>query len=367
MQIPFVDLKIQYNRIKHEIHHAIDNVLTEATFVGGKPLKDFEVNFASLYDVKHVIGVGNGTDAIYIVLKMLGIGPGDEVITSAISWISTSETITQTGARPVFVDVDPETLTIDPNLIKNKITAKTKAVIPVHLYGQMAYVSRIAELCKKHRLYLIEDCAQSHFSSENGVLAGKTGIAGTFSFYPGKNLGAYGDAGCIITQDDHLERNLRMYANHGALVKHEHQMEGVNSRLDTIQAAILNVKMKYISDWNKKRIELAAHYSQQLEKVKQIVIPKARPDTVHTFHLYVIQTTERDRLKKYLEAQGIQTSIHYPTALPNLPAYKYLGHVQSDFPVASRLQQEILSLPMYPELEKEQVNYVCMKISEFYM
>jgi dTDP-4-amino-4,6-dideoxygalactose transaminase len=366
MQIPFVDLKAQYNNIKHEIREAIDRVLSETTFIGGKPLKDFETNFASHCDIKHVIGVGNGTDAIYVVLKMLGIGPGDEVITAANSWISTSETISQTGAKPVFVDVDPETFTIDPNLIEGKITPKTKAVIPVHLYGQMAHISQIAELCKKYKLYLVEDCAQSHFSSENGVLAGKTGVAGTFSFYPGKNLGAYGDAGCIITNDDYLERKFRMYANHGALIKHEHQMEGINSRLDTVQAAILNVKLKHISDWNRKRIHNAGLYREQLDKLKFIKSPTVRRNTIHTFHLYVIQAPERDRLKKHLEAKGIHTAIHYPTALPNLPAYQYLGHAQSDFPIASRLQNEVLSLPMYPELETGQINYVCEKISEFY-
>jgi dTDP-4-amino-4,6-dideoxygalactose transaminase len=366
MQIPFVDLRIQYDHIRQEIDAAIDEILNTATFVGGKPVKDFESAFAAAYGVKYVIGVGNGTDAIYIVLKMLGITQGDEVITTATSWISAAETISQTGARPVFVDVDPHTVTIDPALIEAKISKRTKAIIPVHLYGQMAHINQIAELCRKYKLYLIEDCAQSHFSAEKGVLAGKTGIAGTFSFYPGKNLGAYGDAGCIITNDDYLASRFRMYANHGALVKHEHQIEGINSRLDSIQAAILSVKLKYIKNWTAKRISNAVHYSEQLKGIEQIRIPQVRDNTIHTFHLYVIQARDRDNLKQHLERQGIQTAIHYPTALPNLPAYAHLAHSPSDFPVATRLQNEILSLPMFPELETEQIDFVCEKIREFY-
>jgi dTDP-4-amino-4,6-dideoxygalactose transaminase len=297
---------------------------------------------------------------------MLGIGPGDEVITSACSWISTSETISQTGAKPVFVDIHPNTYTLDYRQIENKITANTKAVIPVHLYGQMAHIREIKKICDQHRLYLIEDCAQSHFSSEQNVLAGKTGIAGTFSFYPGKNLGAYGDAGCIITDDDVLAARCRMYANHGSLKKHDHQMEGINSRLDTMQAAILNVKLNYIDRWTQARIKNARLYSQKLRDEKGIVLPQVREETVHTFHLYVIRTTQRDELKSYLEQKGIQTAIHYPVALPNLPAYQYLGHKPEDFPVASRYQNEILSLPMYPELSEEQIHFVCDSIQSFF-
>lgn len=366
MQIPFVDLKAQYNSIKPRIDQAIYEVLNETNFIGGKPIKDFESKFSSLYRVKHMIGVANGTDAIYIVLKMLGIQEGDEVITTACSWISTSETITQTGAKPVFVDIDPSTYTINPTQIEEKITAKTKAIIPVHLYGQMADMISIKSICDAHKLFLIEDCAQSHFSEQNGTLAGNFGDAGTFSFYPGKNLGAYGDAGCIITSSDSLAKKCRMYANHGALKKHEHEMEGINSRLDTLQAAILNVKADYILDWTSSRIKNAAYYTVLLSNIEDIEIPLVRANSKHTFHLYVIKTKLRNELKDYLASLNIQTAIHYPTALPNLKAYEYLGHSKGDFPVASAHQDEILSLPLFPELSNEQIEYVCDGIRSFF-
>jgi dTDP-4-amino-4,6-dideoxygalactose transaminase len=366
MTVPFVDLREQYASIKDEINNAIHTVLNEATFVGGSHVKNFESDFGTQYGVRNVIGVGNGTDAIYIVLKMLGIGPGDEVITTAASWISTSETISQTGAKPVFVDIDPNTYTIDVRLIEKKITSRTKAILPVHLYGHIAEVSKLKKICEQQNLFLVEDCAQSHFSSELDVLAGKSGIAGTFSFYPGKNLGAYGDAGCIITNDDKFADRCRMFANHGSLQKHDHQMEGINSRLDSLQAAILNVKLRYISVWTQARINNAIHYQDLLKDVTQITLPVVREKTRHTFHLFVIRTQKRDELKKYLESRGVQTAIHYPTALPNLPAYKYLGLSPGEFPVASQYQSQILSLPMYPELTRTQIEFVCNEIKQFY-
>ncbi len=366
MQVPFVDLKAQYNSIKPRIDQAIFQVIDETNFIGGKPIRDFESKFASLYNVKNVIGVANGTDAIYIVLKMLEIGKGDEVITTASSWISTSETITQAGAKPVFVDIDSSTYTINPKQIEEKITAKTKAIIPVHLYGQMADMHSIKSICDTHKLFLIEDCAQSHFSEQNGILAGNFGDAGTFSFYPGKNLGAYGDAGCIISNSDSLSKKCRMYANHGALKKHEHEMEGVNSRLDTLQASILNVKADYILDWTSARIKNAAYYTELLSDIEEITMPSVRKNTKHTFHLYVIKTKMRNALKQHLESLNIQTAIHYPTALPNLKAYEYLNYSKDDFPIASAHQNEILSLPMFPELTKEQISYVCDGIRSFF-
>jgi dTDP-4-amino-4,6-dideoxygalactose transaminase len=366
MNIPFVDLKAQYASIKKEIDSAISQVLNETNFIGGKPVKDFESKFASLYKVKNVVGVANGTDAIYIVLKMLGIGPGDEVITSASSWISTSETISQTGATPVFVDIDPDTYTINPLLVEEKISLRTKAIIPVHLYGQMAHIGDIKSICEKHKIHLIEDCAQSHFSEENGQLAGTFGIAGTFSFYPGKNLGAYGDAGGIVTNDDPLAQKCRMYANHGALKKHAHQIEGINSRLDTLQAAILHVKANYITEWTSARIANADHYNAALKDIREITLPSVRKNTKHTFHLYVIRTDKRDQLKSHLESNGIQTAIHYPTALPKLEAYKYLNHAKNDFPVASKYQNEILSLPMYPELTLSKIEFIGNQIRDFF-
>jgi len=366
LPVPFVDLNIQYESIKDEMETALKSVFTEMTFIGGRFVQQFEQDFAKAYGVKHVISCGNGTDSLYIIMKMLGIGPGDEVITVANSWISSSETITQTGARVVFADVHPEYYSINETQLKQKLTSRTKAVVAVHLHGQVCEMDFIQSFCKTHSLYLIEDCAQAHFSEYRGTKAGLFGIASSFSFYPGKNLGAYGDAGCMMTNDDDLATKLRMYARHGALKKHEHQIEGVNSRMDSLQAAILSVKLHHINKWTNQRMAHAALYSRLLSEVKEIVLPRVRPHSKHTFHLYVIRCKDRQELMRSLKEKGIETSIHYPTALPNLKAYQYLNHTPADFPVASQLQNEILSLPMFPELTEEQIKYVAKSIRQFY-
>ncbi len=366
MKIPFVDLTAQYLSIKEEIDSAIKNVLTDTAFIGGKYVKAFEQQFAAAYGVKHVISCANGTDSLYILMKMLGIREGDEVITVANSWISSSETITQAGARPVFVDVHPRYFSMDEKKLEQAITKSTKAVIAVHLQGQMCAIEEIAAICKKHGPFLIEDCAQSHFSTVKGKNAGLFGHAASFSFYPGKNLGAYGDAGCIITNEDALAEKCRMFANHGALKKHHHLMEGINSRLDGLQAAILSAKLPHIMEWTTKRIENANLYSKYLQGISGVKIPEPRPGTQHSYHLYVILAERRDELMKYLGEQQIETSIHYPTALPNLPAYAYLNYKPSDFPVATSLQSQILSLPMYPELQESGIRYVADQIRRFY-
>lgn len=365
MKVPFVDLKKQYYSIKNDIDEAIFNVLEETSFIGGKHVDAFEENFAKLYGVKHCISLANGTDSLYISMKMLGIGQGDEVITSAYSWISSSETISQTGATPIFVDID-EYFTIDVNKIEEKITPKTKAIIPVHIHGQMCDIERIIEIADKYNLAVIEDCAQSHFSEFNRVRAGLRGIVGSFSFYPGKNLGAYGDAGCLITNDNELALKIRMYARHGALKKHQHQIEGINSRLDGLQAAVLNVKLPYILQWTQKRIDNSIIYNQVLQDVEEIELPKVRENTKHTFHLYVIKAQKRDELAVFLKEKGIETAVHYPTALPNLKAYEYLNLAQGIYKEATENENKILSLPMFPELEKEQIQYVAECIKEFY-
>lgn len=366
MQVPFVDLKAQYGNIKKEIDSAIENVINDTAFIGGKYVKEFEAGFAKIYGVKHVISCGNGTDSLYIIMKKLSIGAGDEVITVANSWISSAETIGQTGATPVFVDVHPEYYSIDDNLIEEAITPKTKAIILVHLQGQMCDVDKVEAICKANNIDLIEDCAQSHFSEYKGTRAGKVGIAGSFSFYPGKNLGAYGDAGCIITNDDDLAIKFRMYANHGALIKHQHEIEGINSRLDGLQAAILSAKLPYILQWTEQRVNCAKLYQKHLAGISEISLPKVRPDSKHTFHLFVIRAERRDDLMTYLKEKNIETAIHYPTPLPNLPAYAYLNKTPADFPVASQLQKEILSLPIYPELEEEKIKYIAESIQSFY-
>lgn len=366
MQIPLVDLKAQYISIKEQIDGAIKAVIEETSFIGGRFVKSFESNFASLYGVRHVVPCANGTDSLYIIMKMLGIGDGDEVITVANSWISSSETITQVGARPVFVDAHPDYYSLDESKLEQLITERTRAVIAVHLQGQMCAIETIKNICDKHDIYLIEDCAQSHFSAYKEKLAGLFGIASSFSFYPGKNLGAYGDAGCIISNDDALAEKCRMYAQHGSLKKHQHQMEGINSRLDSIQAAILGAKLPYVLEWTEKRIHNASLYDKYLSGIHEIILPKLRPYSKHTYHLYVIRSKKRKELMQYLQEKGIETTVHYPRALPNLPAYKYLGYQPSDFPVATLLQDEIISLPMYPELTEEMIVYVAEQIKNFY-
>jgi len=366
MDVPFVDLKAQYRSIKSEIDPAIQSVIDNTAFVGGRYVEAFEKAFAEKYGVKFCVSCANGTDAIYVTLKALGIGPGDEVITAANTWISTAETVSQTGAKPVFVDIEEDYYHIDPQKIEDKITSRTKAIIPVHLFGQASRLDEVQKICAKHRLLLIEDCAQAHFAEFRGRRVGTLGAAGTFSFYPGKNLGAYGDAGAIITNDEDLARSARMFANHGSLKKHEHDIEGINSRLDGLQAAVLKVKLAYIDRWNKARREHALTYNELLSECRSVKCPKIRPDADHIFHLYVIRAKKRDELMSYLGTRGVSTGIHYPTALPFLTAYKHLGHTPSDFPVAYRCQSEILSLPMFPELSPEQIEWVTKSIKEFY-
>ncbi len=366
MTVPFVDLQSQYQSIKKDIDLAIESVIRDTAFIGGKYVKNFEADFALLYGVKNVISCANGTDSLYIIMKMLGVGQGDEVITVANSWISSSETISQTGATPVFVDADENFFSMDETLLEEAITPKTKALIVVHLQGQMCNLKKIVEICNEKNIFLIEDCAQSHFSEYEGQRAGLTGIAGSFSFSPGKNLGAYGDAGCIITNDDQLAEKCRMFANHGALKKHKHQMEGINSRMDGIQAAVLSAKLPHILKWTEQRIANAALYHKHLSGISEIILPKIRSNSKHTFHLYVIRAKDRDGLMDYLKKNDIEAAVHYPTPLPLLPAYSYLDKTNKDFPVSDKLAKEILSLPMYPELSEEKIVYIANTIKAFY-
>jgi len=366
MKVPFVDLYKQYQNIKQEIDSAIASVLRDSAFIGGKYVEEFEQNYAHKYGFRYFLSVANGTDAIFIALKSLEIGPGDEVITVCNTWISTAETISLTGAKPVFVDIEPDFYNIDVDLIEEKITDKTKAIIPVHLYGQPANIDKIIEIAQRHNLFVIEDCAQAHFASFNQKFVGTFGDVATFSFYPGKNLGAYGDAGGIGTNDEQLYLKMRMFARHGALKKHHHLIEGINSRMDGLQAAILNVKLKYIEQWNKLRYKHALKYNELLSEVKEVVIPKIRDKAFHIFHVYEIRAQKRDELISFLKENDISVAIHYPKILPLQPAYSYLRHKAGDFPVASSYQSQILSLPMYPELSEEQINYVVQKIKQFY-
>lgn len=365
--IPFVDLRLQYESIQPEIDQAVKEVFTNAQFIGGEPVKKFEQEFSTLLGVKHCIGTGNGTDSLFLILKALGVGAGDEVITPAFSCIPSAECISLIGANVVFADVDNQYYTLDPEDVERKINSKTKAVIAVHLYGQAAPVSQLKKLCKKHNLFLIEDCAQAHLTKENERVVGTFGIASAFSFYPTKNLGAYGDAGCVLTQDDQLAEKIRRLANHGALKKDDHQFEGTNSRLDTLQAAILSVKLKHLKEWNKQRTSIANQYSAALKDIPGLIVPKIALSSEHTFHIYAIRTTQRLSLQNHLKRQGIETLIHYPLALPFTSAYAHKKHSEADFPVSSKLQHEVLSLPVYSGLTNNQVTSIVDNIKSYFL
>lgn len=367
MNIPFVDLKAQYATIKSEIDQAISDVISNTAFIGGSNLKNFEESFAKFCGVNHCIGVGNGTDAIFIALKCLGIGNGDEVITVANSFIATSEAITQTGAKVVFVDINPSTYNIDVTKIEDKITSKTKAIVPVHLYGQPADMDPIKAIAHKHNLYIIGDAAQAHGAQYHGTPISKLADITCYSFYPGKNLGAYGDGGAVVTDNEEWAEKVRKFANHGRAKKYDHDFEGVNSRLDGLQSAILNVKLKYIDEWTESRRRNAYIYNDLL-KDTDLITPVEIDNVRAVYHLYVVRLkdAQRENFQNYLKAQGISTGIHYPIALPNLKAYSYLSHTPEDFSVATKASQEIVSLPMFPELSEAQINYIGEKIHGYF-
>lgn len=365
MNVPFADLHQQYLDLKEDIDAAIAGVIRSSAFIRGPYVETFEEEFAAAMGRDHCLSCANGTDALYIAMYGLGIKPGDEVITTAQSWISTSETISQAGGKVVFCDIDPETHTIDASQIEAKITPRTVGIIPVHLYGQPADMEAIMRIAHKHGLWVIEDCAQAHLAAVNGRMVGTFGNAATFSFYPGKNLGAMGDAGAITTNDGDLARRMGMFARHGGLVKGEHFIEGINSRLDGLQAAILSVKLPHLPAWTRRRQEVASQYDRDLAGIAGVTTPTVAPGRTHVYHLYVIQHEQRDDLQAFLKARGVQTAINYRTALPFLPAYGYLGHSQADFPVAARTQNRILSLPISAEITEQHRAAVVEAIAAF--
>ena len=364
MAIPFVDLHAQYLSIKPEIDEAIARVIATSSFVRGPEVEAFEADYSALMGAQHTVSCANGTDALYIAMKALGIKPGDEVITTAQSWISTSETIGQHGATPVFVDIDPVTSTIDVSQIEAKITERTVGIVPVHLYGQMADMPAVMAIAEKRGLWVIEDCAQAHLATLDGRKAGRFGDISTWSFYPGKNLGAMGDAGAITTDDAALARHMASFARHGGLVKGDHEMEGINSRLDGLQAAILNVKLPHLAGWTARRRAVAKRYDELLAGIAGIATPTEVAGREHVYHLYVIEADDRDGLAARLKDRGVPTIVNYKRALPFLPCYAHLGHRAEDFPVAHRLQQRILSLPIYAELSDEQIVGVASAVRE---
>ncbi len=372
MPIPLIDLKAQYLPLRSKIEQTLKEVLEEGVFIGGRRVERFEDEFAKALGVPHCIGVGNGTDALAISLKALGIGSDDAVVTVANSFIATSEAITLAGARPIFVDCDPSTYLLNFDHLERVLksppphSGRIRALIVVHLYGRALDMTRTMELAKQFNLEVIEDCAQAHLAAWKGRHVGTFGVTGCFSFYPGKNLGAYGDAGAVVTSNPALAEKIRMWRNHGRVQKYEHKFEGVNSRLDTLQAAVLSVKLPHLAEWNQARRQHARLYSELLQNISGLILPDCPSDDSHVYHLFVVRTARRDELKKHLHDRGIETGIHYPIALPNLIAYRYLGRKASDYPTASAYQDQVLSLPLYPELSPEQVKSVATHIRDFF-
>jgi dTDP-4-amino-4,6-dideoxygalactose transaminase len=364
--IPFVDLYAQYLTIKNEIDFVISDVIKKSSFVRGPYVEKFEQAFAEMMGREYCVSCANGTDSLYIAMIALGVKPGDEVIAPAHSWISTSATITQTGAKVIFCDTDEETFTIDPESIEAKITPKTVGIIPVHLYGQPADMDPIMAIAKKHNLWVLEDCAQAHLARYRGQLVGTFGDVASYSFYPGKNLGAMGDAGALVTDDRLLSEKMTMVARHGGLKKGEHQIEGVNSRLDGLQAAILSVKLPYLPKWTALRQSAARRYTGLLSKLDRIKVPNVAEGREHVWHLYVIRSEARDKLAEFLKINDVQTVINYPVALPFLSAYRRYDHKHAEFPNAYKNQSKVLSLPIYPELTDMQAEKVSRLIDKFF-
>lgn len=358
MKIPFVDLKAQYLSLKDELDAAIAQVVSETAFIGGRYAAAFEASFAEYLGVQHCVAVANGTDAIEIALQAIGVESGDEVLVPANTFIATAEAVSNIGARPVFVDIDPLSYNIDPAKIEEKITPRTKAVIPVHLYGLPAEMDKIMAVARKHELKVLEDSAQAHGATYKGQKVSSFGDAATFSFYPSKNLGAFGDAGAIVTNNKEYADRARLIANHGQAAKNRHTIAGRNSRMDGIQAAVLSVKLPHLDGWLEARRTHALAYNQLLSD-GEFVLPVAPEHSRHTYHLYVVQVPDRDAVQAKLGEAGIETGVHYPIALPFMEAYAHLGHTPTDFPVSHSQMGNLLSLPMYAELTDEMIEYVC--------
>lgn len=364
MNIPFLDFQAQYKQIKSGVQAAIGNVIKRQQFILGEELARFENEFSEYLTVGYVCGVNSGTDALILALKILGIGKGDEVITPTQSFIATTLAITEVGARPVFIDSNPNTYHIDVSKIKDAINSRTKVILPVHLYGAPCEMEEIMDMATKHSLYVVEDACQAHGARIGNKMVGSYGDIGAFSFYPGKNLGAYGDAGAFCTNNEDIYKKMLMIRNYGQEVKYYHKQIGVNSRLDEIQAAILSVKLVYLDSWNSKRNLVAEIYKKYLNskiKTQQII-----DGGYSCFHIFVIEVERRDDLMAYLKENGVQTLIHYPMPIHLQECYKDLGYKIGDFPVAEWASKRLVSLPIYPELKEEEILYVCNLINDFY-
>ncbi len=362
--IPLLDLKRQYALLEKEINAALVRVAASGNYVLGPELKAFEDDFARYVGAKHAVGVGNGTDALRMALKALGVGPGDEVITVPFTFVATAEAIAELGAKPVFVDIDPKTFNMDPGLVERAITPRTKGILPVHLYGQVADTDALGRICEAHGLFMLEDAAQAAGSSRNGKRAGSIGTSAIFSFYPTKNLSAMGDGGMITTNDDKMAERLRFLRVHGSARKYEHSELGYNSRLDEMQAAVLRLRLPHLDAWNARRREIARRYDAGLAGL--VETPFVEPNCEHTYHQYTIIAERRDELAAFLHERGIGNAIHYPLPLHLQPAFSYLGYRPGDFPVSENMAKRVLSLPIFPELRDEEVQEVISAIKEFY-
>ena len=362
MQVPFLDLKAHHEPIREELEAAVREVMESAAFAGGPFVARFEQDFAAFCGSAYAIGVGNGTDALWLTLLALGIGAGDEVITVPMTFMATAEAISFCGARPVFVDIDERTYGLDANLLEKAITPRTKAIIPVHLFGQTADMDPIFEMARRHGLRVIEDACQAHGAEYKGRKAGSMGIGGCFSFYPGKNLGALGEAGAVVTHDEELKNKLHILRDHGQVKKYHHALVGWNARMDGIQGALLRVKLKHLAAWNEARRANARLYAQQLAGVEELILPAEAVYGRHVYHVYAVRVRNRDPILRAMANRGIACGIHYPIPLHLQEAYRFLGYQKGSFPVAERCADEFLSLPMYPELAPEQIGMVAREL-----
>jgi dTDP-4-amino-4,6-dideoxygalactose transaminase len=365
MNINFIDLKAQYLTIKDEIDQAIHAVIEKSAFAAGPFVKSFEEKFAERHQAKYCVGVNSGTSALHIAMWALGFGPEDEVIVPANTFFATAEAVSLCRATPVFVDCEPRYFNIDPQKIEEAITPKTRAIIPVHLYGQSARMDEIQSVAAKHRLIVIEDCAQAHLTEYKGKKVGTFGTCGCFSFYPGKNLGAYGEGGAVLTNDESLSKKMMAYRDHGSSQKYYHDFVGHNYRMEGIQGAVLEVKLKYLEDWTQKRRQNADLYRKYLHGIRQVEVPQEMPGGRHVYHLFVVKVERRAELINYLKNEGIATGIHYPIPCHLQKAYAHLP-LRTPLPISEKLAHDILSLPMYAELSEEEIRYVCKKIETFF-
>lgn len=366
MKVNFVDLKAQYLSIKNEIDEAIQNVIEKTAFSSGPFVKSFEENFAKAHNAKYCVGVNSGTSALHLAMWSLGIGKNDEVIVPTNTFFATPEAVSLCGAKPVFVDCEPNYFNIDPQNIEKVISSKTKAIIAVHLYGQPAQMDKIKVISEKNNLLLIEDCAQAHLAEFRGVQVGTFGICGCFSFYPGKNLGAYGEGGAVLTNNEELYMKMMALRDHGSTQKFYHDYIGHNYRMEGIQGSILNTKLKHLLEWTKKRRKNADLYRKYLADIKDVAVPVEMSEVKHVYHLFVVRVSKRNELIKYLQDNEIYTGIHYPIPCHLQKAYNTLNKRNGKFPISEELAKEILSLPMYAELTEKEIQFVCEKIREFY-